>query len=220
MLSWVAYTVEELSTSVTPRLFQLHSWNRLNRQPIEHTLTQVAITTTAATKTTTITITQTTTITITTRTTTTITTVIIIIVIVVTKIGLMENEVYLTDLELRVTVVTRLQAGWSRVQIPLQEKFFSSQNVQTRSGAHPANYSMGISVLSRGAVDYPPPPTAKMKNKCSCALTPHICPQGVERENLTFLLPFYVYVPCCGFCLGRFSTWKYFLTIWETFAMQ
>jgi len=112
MLSWVAYTVEELSTSVTPRLFQLHSWNRLNRQPIEHTLTQVAITTTAAaTKTTTITITQTTTITITTRTTTTITTVIIIIVIVVTKIGLMENEVYLTDLELRVTVVTRLQAG-------------------------------------------------------------------------------------------------------------
>lgn len=79
LLSWVAHTVEELSTSVSPRLSQLHSWNRLNRQPVEHTLTQVAITTAAATKTTT-------TITITTITKTTTT--IIIIVIVVTKIGL------------------------------------------------------------------------------------------------------------------------------------
>jgi len=84
MLSWVAHTVKELSPSVTCRLSQLHSWNRLNRQPVEHTLTQVAITTTVATKTTTLTIITTTTITITTRTKTTT----IIILIVVTKIGL------------------------------------------------------------------------------------------------------------------------------------
>lgn len=132
----------------------------------------------------------------------------------------MENEMYLTNLELRVTVVTRLQNGWSRVQIPLQERFFSSQNVRTSSGAHPANYSMGISVLSRVEFDYPHPSTAKMKNKYSCALTPQICPQEVEWGNLTFLLSFYVYVACCGFCLGRFIFESVFLTIWETFAMQ
>jgi len=88
MLSWMAHTVEELSTFVTPRLSQLHSWNRLNRQPVEHTLTQVAVTTTAATKTTTITITKTTTITTTTTTTIIIIIITIIIVIFVTKIGL------------------------------------------------------------------------------------------------------------------------------------
>jgi hypothetical protein len=45
--------MEEISTSVTPAhgLSQLHSWHRLNRQPFEHTLTQVAITTAAATTT-------------------------------------------------------------------------------------------------------------------------------------------------------------------------
>jgi hypothetical protein len=76
ILSWMAHTVEELSTSVTPRLSQLHSWNRLNRQLVEHTLTQVAITTAATTETTTITIT---------------TTIIIITNIIVTKLGLYEE---------------------------------------------------------------------------------------------------------------------------------
>jgi len=68
VLSQMAHTVEEISTSVTPRLSQLHSWNRLNRQPVEHSLTQVAITT-AATKTTNVTTTT-------------------IIIIIVTKLSL------------------------------------------------------------------------------------------------------------------------------------
>jgi hypothetical protein len=73
-MTQMAHTVEEISTFVTPRLSQLHSWNRLNTQPVEHTLTQVAITTAAATKTTTI--------------TTTTTTIIITIIVIVTKLGL------------------------------------------------------------------------------------------------------------------------------------
>jgi hypothetical protein len=107
----------------------------------------------------------------------------------------MENAMYLTNLELKVTAVTGLQAGWSRVQIPLQERIFLSQNVQTSCGAHPANLSIGIRVLSRGEVDYPPPSTAKEKNKCSSILmTPQVRLQGVERENLTCLSAFYLYV--------------------------
>jgi len=58
-----------------------------------------------------------------------------------------------------------------------------SQNVQTSCGARPVNLSIGIRVPSRGEVYYPAPSTAKVKNKCSSILTPHIQLQGVEREN-------------------------------------
>ena len=139
----------------------------------------------------------------------------------------MENAMYLTKLKRRITVVTRPQAGWSRVQIPLQEIFFSSQNIQTSSGAHPANYSMGVRFLSRGDVDYPPPSTAKWGMSAAVLLTPNMyiyiyiyMPSRMQRENLTCLLPFYFYVPCGGFGLGRFGSWKRVLTVWKTFTMQ
>jgi hypothetical protein len=50
-----------------------------------------------------------------------------------------------------VGIVTRLRAGRSGVRIPVEARDFSLlQNVQTGSGAHPASYSVGIVVPSRG----------------------------------------------------------------------
>jgi hypothetical protein len=80
---------------------------------------------------------------------------------------------YFTNLELRVSVVTRLRAGWSRVQNPIQERDFSPlQNVQTGSSAHPVSYSEGTGVLAGGEVDHPSPSTATVKNEWSCTSAP------------------------------------------------
>jgi hypothetical protein len=50
--------------------------------------------------------------------------------------------------------------------------------------------------------------------------TPHIYLQEVQRENFTFLLPFYLYVPCGGFVQGDLVLESVLLTILKTFAMQ
>jgi len=49
-------------------------------------------------------------------------------------------------------IVTRLRGWTGRVRIPAQARdFLFSKTVQTGSGAHPASYSMGTRVLSRGS---------------------------------------------------------------------
>ena len=48
-------------------------------------------------------------------------------------------------------VVTKLGAGRSRVGVLVEASDFSAlHNAQTGSGAHPASYSVGTGVLSRG----------------------------------------------------------------------
>jgi hypothetical protein len=86
---------------------------------------------------------------------------------------------------------------------PITEKIFLFLICPDQLSAY---CSVGVRVISRDEADYPPPSTAKVKNVWRCTLTPYIHLQGVEWENLTFLLPFYLYVPCGGFCLGRFSS--------------
>ena len=48
-------------------------------------------------------------------------------------------------------IVTRLQVGQSRAQIPVWARDLSFlQNVQTGPGTHPAKYSVGTGVISLG----------------------------------------------------------------------
>jgi len=46
--------------------------------------------------------------------------------------------------------VTRLQAGWSGVQIPTWKRGFSLQNDQIDYGMHSAFYSGGTGAISQG----------------------------------------------------------------------
>ena len=62
-----------------------------------------------------------------------------------------------------------------------QEIFHFSKTVQTRSGAHPAFYSVATGALSPGVkrpgrkVDYSPPSSAEVKNEWSYTSAPSIC---------------------------------------------
>jgi hypothetical protein len=50
-----------------------------------------------------------------------------------------------------VDMVTRLRAGESEVRISAEARYFSILHiVQTGSGVHPASFSMGTGILSRG----------------------------------------------------------------------
>ena len=91
-----------------------------------------------------------------------------------------------------VCTLTRPRVGWSGVWIPIMARDFPLlQTVQTGSGAHPASYSMGTGVLSRGAkrsgpkVDSPPSSAAIM-NEWSYTSNSPMCLDGMERANFTF----------------------------------
>jgi hypothetical protein len=86
----------------------------------------------------------------------------------------------------------RLQAGWSRIHIPVGPRDLSLlQNIQTGTGAHPASYLMGTGFLSWEvkppgcAVNHSPPCSAKVKNEWSCISAHPVCRHSVNRENRT-----------------------------------
>ena len=71
-----------------------------------------------------------------------------------------------------------MRAGISGVQIVASVRYFPLlRNVQTSSVAHPASYSIGTGLLSRG------------ESGRGVKLTTHlasICLPGLDRENFTF----------------------------------
>jgi len=78
-----------------------------------------------------------------------------------------------------------------RIESPQGKGIFSLlQNFQTVSGAHPASYSMGTGVFSRGVerlgreVDHSHPSSAGVKTGWSYTSTPPISFCGVTRNNL------------------------------------
>jgi len=68
---------------------------------------------------------------------------------------------------------------------PITGKIFLVSKCPDQLWGPPSQLFNGCQVSFTGEVDYPTPSTGKMKNKCSCTLTPYICLQGVERQNLT-----------------------------------
>ena len=75
-----------------------------------------------------------------------------------------------------------------------QGTFSLLQNIQTGSGAHPASYSMGSGVLTRGLkqpwreVNRPSPSSAEAKNgwRYNSLLPRHL--RDVDGENISFYL--------------------------------
>ena len=67
------------------------------------------------------------------------------------------------------------------------------QNVQTKSGAHSASYSVGTRgsfswvKQPRHEVNHSPPSSSRVRNEWSCTTTSHICPSSIDRDNFTYL---------------------------------
>ena len=62
---------------------------------------------------------------------------------------------------------------------------FCSIKVHTCSGDHPASYSTGTGVVSRGEVDHSTQSSADDKNERRCTSSPPICLHGMDRNNFT-----------------------------------
>jgi hypothetical protein len=62
---------------------------------------------------------------------------------------------------------------------------FYYAEVQTCSGDHPASYSTGTGVVSRGEVDYSTQSSVDDKNEWCCTSSPPICLHGMDRNNFT-----------------------------------
>jgi len=93
-----------------------------------------------------------------------------------------------------VSLVTRLRDGRYGFRIPEgQVIWFFIFGTQIGSGAHPASYSMGRGVLSRGAkhpgcdFDHSPPCSYEVKNEWRYISSPPMRFHGVGREKLNFL---------------------------------
>ena len=74
--------------------------------------------------------------------------------------------------------------GWQKEEISL-----FSRTIQTKCGAHPASYSMGIGVLSRGkrgrdVKSTTPPCSAEFRNEWNYTTAPPICLHDVDRDNI------------------------------------
>ena len=90
-----------------------------------------------------------------------------------------------------VGTATRQGAGRSGVRIPVGPKyFFSTEIIQTGSGAQPASYSVGIRFVHLvnsevHEVNHLPSSSVKVKNEWSYTSTPPIRLHSVDRESFT-----------------------------------
>jgi hypothetical protein len=95
-------------------------------------------------------------------------------------------------MKFHMNLVTRLQAGWSRFQIPAGTRDFSLlQNIQTNSGPTQPPIQWALRAFALGAKQPRHEPehshlSAKVKNEWCCSSMPSTSLNGVHRDNFTF----------------------------------
>jgi len=97
----------------------------------------------------------------------------------VTKVGRHQPILYellgsIPDRNSAVGTANNCRLGWQKGEI-----FLYSKTTETKCGAQPASYSIGIAVLSRGqsgldVKSTTPPCSAEFKNECSYTTAPHM----------------------------------------------